>query len=140
MEVTAGDFIGLGKVTAASFDPPAADPAGAAAIGVVSADDDLPVPPPLPGDGNFGLVVREAATRSAEAGGEVAPEAGDLSESGDSDLLFSDRSVLSADLEEPPRASAAVRSEDLSLPSGVLPFLLSDSGLGSTLFRTTVSG
>jgi hypothetical protein len=161
--VTAGDFIGLGNVTPASFDPPEADPpleadppaplpdAAASAFAASSDDVDLPAPPfSLPDDGNFGLVVREVARRADEAGGGVAPEADDLPEFElsefespdfeDSDCVFSGRSGLSADFDEPPSASAAVRSEDLSLPSGVSPFMLSDSGLGSTLFRTTVSG
>lgn len=117
-EVTTGDFMGLGKVTAASTGAASADEASA------SADDDLLTPPlPGPGDGSFGLVVREAA-------GGVAPEADDFPDAGDLSALF----------DEEPRASAALSSEDLSLPSAVSPSLLSDSGLGSTLFRTTVSG
>lgn len=147
-EVTAGDFMGLGKVTADSFASPAADLPGAASAGASSADDGLPTPLPGLGDGSFGLVGREAARRAAEAGGGVAPEADDLPEvdeddlpeADDSDRVLSRRCELSALFDEEPRASATVRSEDLSLLSGVSPFLLSDSGLGSTLFRTTVSG
>jgi hypothetical protein len=141
IEVTAGDCTGLGKVTAASFDPPETDPPE---TGFASADDDdLPLSPlSLPGDGSFGLVVREAARSAADAAGGVALEGDDLPEPEveDSDRGLSRRCAASADLEEEPKASAAVRSEDLSLPSGASPFLLSDSGLGSTLFRTTVSG
>lgn len=131
-EVTAGDFIGLGRVTAESFDPSDAGLAGAALAGFASADEsDLLAPPlSLPGDGNFGLVVRVAARRSGVAGGGVAPGDGD----------FSGRFEVSSVLDGEPRASATVKSEDLSLPSGVSPFVLFDSGFGSTLFRTTVSG
>jgi len=151
--------MGLGNVTPASFDPPEAapPPLGAASAGAAASrapaadDDDLPAQPfSLADDGNYGLVVREDARRAGETGGGVDPEADDLPEfdlselespeSEDSDRAFSGRSGPSADFDEPPSASAAVRSEDLSLPSGVSPFLLSDSGLGSTLFRTTVSG
>lgn len=120
-EVTAGDFMGLGKVAADSFGPPEA--AGAASAGFASAgfpsagDEDLPVPPlPLPGDGIFGLVARDAARRAGVAGGGVAPEADDLP------------CEVSADFRDEPRASAAVRSEDLSLPSGASPFVVLDSG------------
>ncbi|HWF80259.1 MAG TPA: hypothetical protein VN695_06705 [Streptosporangiaceae bacterium] len=150
-DVTAGDFVGLGKVAPDSSEPPVADLA-------VPASACAPSPFLLPGDGNLGLVVREAAMRAADAGGGVAPEAddlpgaGDLSEADvfsgtgvlpdadDSDRPFSRRCAVSSDFGEEPRASAGVKSDDLSLPSGLLPFLLSDSGLGSTLFRTTVSG
>lgn len=145
-EVTAGNLLGIGKVTGASFGPAAAAPdgvglAGAAEAGLAAADD---FPLPLPGDGDFGLVGGEVARRAPEVGGGVAPEA-DLPEPDDSDRDFSGRSGPSAAdftvaFDEAPRASAAVRSEDLSLPSGVSPFLLSDFGLGSTLSRTTVSG
>lgn len=162
-----GDFTGLGMVTADSLDPPGAGLAGAASVGFSSAaaasagfasagfastgassagfsstgDEDLPVPPlPRPGDGSFGLVVREAARRAGVAGGGVAPETDGLPEAEESDRVFSPCREVSADFDEEPSASAAVRLEDLSWPSGVSPFLLVDSGLGSTVFRTTVSG
>lgn len=133
-EVTAGDFIGLGRVTADSFDPSAAGLAAAASAGVGSAGVGSAGFDPA-GEGDFGLVVREAASRSGVAGGGVAPVDGDLPEADESERDFSP-----ADFEGEPRASATVKSDDLSLPSGESPFLLFDSGLGSTLFRTTVSG
>jgi len=142
-EVTAGDFMGLGKVAADSLGPPEAGFAGAASTGFCSAGaapagfasagfasaggEDLPaLPLPLPGDGIFGLVGRDAARRAGVAGGGVTPEADDL--------------PVSADFDGEPRASATVISDDLSPPSGASPFLVVDSGLSSTLSRTTVSG
>jgi hypothetical protein len=92
-----------------------------------------PLPLSLPGDDGFGLVARDAAMRGAVAGAGFAPEE-------EADRVFSGRSAVSADVDEELSASAAVRLEELSPPSGVSPFLLIDSGLGSTLFRTTVSG
>lgn len=147
-EVTAGDIRGLGKVTA---DPPGADLAGAASSGAALAcfpsagaasagfasagEEDLPAPPLplLPGDDVFELVVRDAGRRGAVAGAGFAPEE-------ETDRVFSAPSAVSADVDEEPSASAAVKLLSLSSPSGVSPFLLTDSGLGSTLFRTTVSG
>jgi hypothetical protein len=123
-------------------------------------------PLPLADDG-FALVVGELASLAPETGGGVMPEADGLPEAEESDCVFSrppeesgdeasgdeasgdeaSADEASGDFDEEPSASAAVSwedlsfgSEDLSLPSGVSPFLLSDSGLGSTLFRTTVSG
>jgi hypothetical protein len=126
-EVTAGDFIGLGKVTAESFDPLEVGLAGAASACFTSAGF------ASAGDDGFGLVLRVAAVRGAVAGAGFAPEE-------EADRVFSGCSAVSADVDEEPSASAAVRLEDLSSPSGLSPFLLTDSGLGSTLFRTTVSG
>jgi hypothetical protein len=148
IEVTAGDFTPRGKVTADSFDPAEAGLAGSAGSASPEAED-LPVPPlSLPGDGHFGLVGRDVDRRLAEAAGGVEPDAEDLPEEDEpdeADRFLSSDSVVSVEPdEEPPdeepRAAATVRSEDSPLPSGVLPFLLPASGLGSTLFRTTVSG
>lgn len=123
--------MGIGKVAGASFGPAAAASdgaglAGAAEAGLAGADDGFPLP--LPGDGDFGLAVGEVARRAPEAGGGVVEPEADLP------------AGFPADFDEAPRASAAVRSEDLSLLSGVSSFLVSDFGLGSTLSRTTVSG
>lgn len=118
--------MGIGKVAGASFGPAATAADGAGLAGAAEADlaSDDGFPLPLPGDGDFGLAVGEVAGRAPEAGGGVVEPEADFP----------------ADFDEAPRASAAVRSEDLSLSSGVSSFLVSDFGLGSTLSRMTVSG
>jgi hypothetical protein len=78
--------------------------------------------------------------RDASAGGGVVPDADALPWAGEPDDVLAADLAPSAEADGALGFAAAGRSEDSSLPSGVSPFLLSAPGLGSTLFRTTVSG
>jgi hypothetical protein len=141
-------------LSAAALSAAGLSAAGLSATGVSATADGLPASGlavaglslaglSVPGEGHFGLVVRAADSRAGDAGGSVDREAEVLADEPEPDEPEPDEdSGFDRGDESEPDVVRWSAEASFPLPAPLLatPELGSDSGSGSTPFRTTVSG